>query len=679
MSHLPDFSNSGYQLTKIIGQNHHGGRITYLAQELSQGHKVVIKQFQFAKSSLSWSVQDILEREIKILQQLNHPRIPRYLDSFPSDDGFCLVQEYKDAPSLAEVQTFTPTQIKAITLSVLEILVYLQQQIPLVIHRDIKPANILVDRESNAYLIDFGFSRIGGEEVSGSSVVKGTPGFMPPEQLWGRLTKASDLYSLGMTSICLLSGIDSSNIRNYINNDYRVNFRPLVSGFSNHFIEWLEKMVHPNPNHRYSDAQTALEALQIIEITPSAFEQKQTRLQDQQTHLGQKIFHWLTLKPTIISLIFGLIVGIPWGEIHQLQSIGLGLGILLGLGLSLVISFPRQSNKFFSLPPWQSIVGATLMAIAIGSIINPVILVYSAQYFGFISWKHNHQKIAPGTGFILYTDVRDRVEDQRYLAFLNQFRQEVAENLFDPGKTSCIADIHLLKQDKNYFAVANRFGFKTSYGFFMRPPWHNPIMVVRKDSGLGTLTHQMIYHYLACSYPEGLPLWARQGAATFVEKFLAVEKNKHLNFSWGYRSNWRDPHVRKILDQVNLGNTLREGKQQSVIRSFFLFLHHQKLLFPLLDRLHGERGNGIDRIEQLFNQSIEVVEKRWKQWLLTSARQLPMVESSFMAWGNDANRVQRYLNDYWVWDKEKKMWVRSPRFDQDYLIPAIERIFDLYE
>ncbi|MGK7899190.1 MAG: serine/threonine protein kinase [Xenococcus sp. (in: cyanobacteria)] len=302
MSHLPDFSISGYLPIKIMGQNHYGGRITYLAKVLRQDYKVVIKQFQFTKNSLSWSVLDILEKEIKILKQLNHPRIPKYIDSFATDDGFCLVQEYKDAPSLAEVRTFTPTQIKTITLSILEILVYLQQQIPPVIHRDIKPANILVDGENNAYLIDFGFSRIGGEDLSGSSVVKGTPGFMPPEQLRGRLTLASDLYSLGMTAICLLCGMDSSNIANYIDNDYQVNFRSLVSGISNQFITWLEKIVQPNPNNRYSNAQDALEALQIIEIIPSTFELKQAQLPDKNSNLTQKIFQWLTLKQTIIFL-----------------------------------------------------------------------------------------------------------------------------------------------------------------------------------------------------------------------------------------------------------------------------------------------------------------------------------------------------------------------------------------
>ncbi|MEH2301468.1 MAG: hypothetical protein V7K88_21380 [Nostoc sp.] len=46
-------------------------------------------------------------------------------------------------------------------------------------------------------LIDFGFARIGSQEVAGSSVFKGTPGFIPPEQMF-EPTKATDLYAVGV-------------------------------------------------------------------------------------------------------------------------------------------------------------------------------------------------------------------------------------------------------------------------------------------------------------------------------------------------------------------------------------------------------------------------------------------------------------------------------------------------
>ncbi|MGB6296791.1 MAG: serine/threonine-protein kinase, partial [Rivularia sp. (in: cyanobacteria)] len=242
-----DFSHLGYQISKELGKNHFGGRITHLAEVESDKKQVVIKEFRFANVGADWSGFKAYEREIEVLKQLNHPRIPSYLTTFETPQGFCLVQEYKDAPSLASENKFTPEQVKQIAISILEILVYLQQRNPQIIHRDIKPENILVDKNLNAYLVDFGFARVSNNEVALSSVASGTPGFIPPEEYFGRdLTEASDLYSLGVTLICLLSGTRSVNVGKLIDDEYRFNFKTLPSNIHPKFVEWLSKMVEPN-------------------------------------------------------------------------------------------------------------------------------------------------------------------------------------------------------------------------------------------------------------------------------------------------------------------------------------------------------------------------------------------------------------------------------------------------
>ena len=260
-----DFSHLGYQVNKELGKNHFGGRITHLAEVESDKKQVVIKEFRFANLGTDWSGFKAYEREIEVLKQLNHPRIPSYLTTFETPQGFCLVQEYKDAPSLAAENKFTPQQVKQIAISILEILVYLQQRNPQIIHRDIKPENILVDKNLNAYLVDFGFARVSNNEVALSSVASGTPGFIPPEEYFGRdLTEASDLYSLGVTLICLLSGTRSVNVGKLIDDEYRFNFKTLPLNINPKFVEWLSKMVEPNIKHRFANATEALEALKLI-------------------------------------------------------------------------------------------------------------------------------------------------------------------------------------------------------------------------------------------------------------------------------------------------------------------------------------------------------------------------------------------------------------------------------
>ena len=268
MQDIPDFTKYGYQINEELGRNREGGRITWKAIDLSTEKAVVIKQFCFATVGSSWSGYKAYEREIKLLQQLDHPGIPRYLDSIETDNGFCLVQEYKDTVSLQEKRDLTLAEINTIIPKVLEILVYLQQQTPPVIHCDLKPANILVDDRLNVYLVDFGFASLGNKEISASSVFKGTPGFIPPEQAIAPST-ATDLYSLGVTIICLLTGKNALDLQQLVtpDNPYKLKFKPLLSHLNPQFIRWLAKMVQPKLRDRFKNAGEALKALESIDLT----------------------------------------------------------------------------------------------------------------------------------------------------------------------------------------------------------------------------------------------------------------------------------------------------------------------------------------------------------------------------------------------------------------------------
>lgn len=265
---LPDFSHRGYRLERPLGYNKGGGRVTYLATRAIDSEPVVIKQFQFARTGATWSDYDAHEREIELLEQLHHPSIPRYLDALEMEDGFCLVQEYKKAPSLAAPRIWKPEEVFTIAEGVLKVLEYLQSQTPPIFHRDLKPENILVDSDLQVYLVDFGLAKLGGEDLAASSTVKGTLGFMPPEQLFNRtLTTASDLYSLGVTLVCLLTQTPSNAIAKLIDEDFHLNFKPKLPLVHPALVSWLEKMVAPSLQKRYQNASEALTALQNVDLT----------------------------------------------------------------------------------------------------------------------------------------------------------------------------------------------------------------------------------------------------------------------------------------------------------------------------------------------------------------------------------------------------------------------------
>jgi serine/threonine protein kinase len=263
---LLDLSTQGYQIDRVLGQNIYGGRVTYLARDLKYDLPVVIKQFQFATTGNTWGDYDAYQREVDILQQLDYPQIPKYLTSWETPTGFCLVQEYKSGSTLANSgREFTLDEVKQIAVDILEVLIYLQQQQPPIIHRDLKPENILID-DLDVYVIDFGFARNNNTDLTASSTIKGTLGFMPPEQLFNRpLTTASDLYSLGVTLVCLLTKYKSTEIDRLIDHNYRLDLPTHLGYLPPKFLAWLTKMTDPNPESRYPDACAALAELQTLD------------------------------------------------------------------------------------------------------------------------------------------------------------------------------------------------------------------------------------------------------------------------------------------------------------------------------------------------------------------------------------------------------------------------------
>ena len=289
MSEHLDLTSYGYQIKAELGRNREGGRITWKAIEIKTQKTVVIKQFCFAQANSSWSGYKAYSQEIAVLQKLSHPNIPQYLNSIETDNGFCLVQEYIDATCWHNFRQLTITEVKQIAAKMLDILIYLQQQTPPILHRDLSTANILLDESLNVYLIDFGFSSLGSKEVAASSVFRGTPGFIAPEQII-KPTTASDIYSLGVSLVCLLAHKDITEVREFASADdpYQLNLKKLLPDIDRQFLSWMEKMTNAKVSQRFSDAQAAQNALLKLEL-PIVRSQDISTLAPSSTYIKPKI------------------------------------------------------------------------------------------------------------------------------------------------------------------------------------------------------------------------------------------------------------------------------------------------------------------------------------------------------------------------------------------------------
>lgn len=252
-----------YQILGVLGQG--GIGITYAAEELKTRQQVALKALSL-KQLKDFKTLDLFKREARILQQLNHPSIPRYLDYFEVDQSrnrcFYIAQQLAEGESLANLmnQGWNPDEVivQDIAVQILEILTYLQQLIPPVLHRDIKPQNIIRQENGRLVLVDFGAVQdTYHNTLTGGSTVVGTYGYMAPEQFRGQATLATDLYSLGATLLFLLTRIDPADLPQ---RKLKIDFRSYLQ-VSNTFATWLEHMLEPIAEERF---QSATEALAVL-------------------------------------------------------------------------------------------------------------------------------------------------------------------------------------------------------------------------------------------------------------------------------------------------------------------------------------------------------------------------------------------------------------------------------
>ena len=174
----------------------------------AQNNPVAIKVFDYRTAS-DWKEVELFEREIEVLKDLDIKGVPKYIETIKTDDRIYLVEQYIHAQSLEKQikngREFRVDECVRILEQTSLILKELGKRHPPIVHRDIKPANLLIDDKLNVYLVDFGV--VANTAQTFSMTFAGTAGYVAPEQLYGKTTPASDVFSLGATILHLISHV----------------------------------------------------------------------------------------------------------------------------------------------------------------------------------------------------------------------------------------------------------------------------------------------------------------------------------------------------------------------------------------------------------------------------------------------------------------------------------------
>src|SRR5919199_425449 len=255
-----------YRALKLIGQGGFGR--TFLAVDEGQPSKpyCIIKQFfpQAQGIANRQKAAELFEQEAVRLEELGqHPQIPQFLAHFEQENRQYLVQEFIEGQNLAQVLKaegiFGEKQIRDLLNSLLPVVEFIHTRN--VIHRDIKPENILRRHDGQLVLVDFGAAKYAtGTALARTGTAIGSAGYAAPEQAGGKAVFSSDLYSLGVTCLHLLTQTEPFDLYSF--SDATWVWRNYLSrAVSRRLSQVLDKMVAMATSRRFQSAIEVLDAL----------------------------------------------------------------------------------------------------------------------------------------------------------------------------------------------------------------------------------------------------------------------------------------------------------------------------------------------------------------------------------------------------------------------------------
>jgi serine/threonine protein kinase/predicted Zn-dependent protease len=196
-----------YQIIEELGKGGMGKVYKVFDKEIQA--KMALKLIK-PEVSADRSTIERFRNELKIARDISHKNICRMYDLGKEAGNYFITMEYVSGEDLKSF-------IRRAKQLVVGTAIFIAKQVCDglaeahrlgVVHRDLKPGNIMIDREGNAKIMDFGIARsISVKGITGAGVMIGTPEYMSPEQVEGKeVDQRSDIYSLGIIIYEMVTG-----------------------------------------------------------------------------------------------------------------------------------------------------------------------------------------------------------------------------------------------------------------------------------------------------------------------------------------------------------------------------------------------------------------------------------------------------------------------------------------
>lgn len=248
--------------------------VVYKAYQSSLERFVLLKRLR-AEYSHDADLAARFQEEARIVARIRHPNIVA-IHAFGSDtEGAYIVAEFIDGFDLSDLiarSKIPPDVAVHILLETARGLRAAHEKG--VLHRDLKPSNILISREGEVKLADFGLASVKDSPDGAENEVRGTLAYIAPEQILGSPADGrSDLFSLGATFFEMLTGrrafagTTSKEILDSVLNHHPIKYLPATPGVTPEIKLICARLLERDPGRRFADVSELIESLEAYQAT----------------------------------------------------------------------------------------------------------------------------------------------------------------------------------------------------------------------------------------------------------------------------------------------------------------------------------------------------------------------------------------------------------------------------